>query len=199
MRHGHSEADIENKIESLYNSPLTAKGLEQANKAAEYYRQQGIEFEEILSSPLSRALETAEIIGKTQNIEPVIFDILKEADRGILCGMNREEADELFPRKPFKSFSDLYPNETGENTYELRSRAYIAISEIMKRKSNSILVVSHGTILNEILLSLLAMPSLINDKHGYMFTFDDCEYIHFMHKKDTEKLIMREKRIARLD
>lgn len=199
MRHGHSIADIENKIESLYDSPLTEEGISQAKAAADYYRFKGIRFDEILSSPLLRAWETAAIIGKEQNIPLLRVDSLKEADRGILCGMDRKKADELYPRTAFRGFSDLYPDESGENTYALRSRAYAAINEIFLRKADCILVVSHGAILNEILLSLLAMPSLINDKHGYAFSLDDCEYIHFLHKSDSEKLIMIEKRMAKHD
>lgn len=199
MRHGHSQADVENKIESLYDSRLTALGIQQARDASEYYKFKGIEFDEILSSPLLRASETAEIIGSSQNLQPLYIDCLKEADRGILCGMDRDEAQRLYPRKPFKSFSEYYPNESGENVYALRSRAYKAINEIMTRQSKCVLVVSHGTLLNEIIQSLLAIPSLINEQHGSVFSFKDCEYIHFKYYENMERLVMVEKRIARRD
>ena len=199
MRHGHSITDIENKIESLYDSVLTETGVEQAKEASIYFKLKGIVFDEILSSPLLRAKETAEIIGNAQKITPTVLNSLKEVDRGILCGMNKKEADDLYPRSEFKNFTDLYPQESGENTYDVRSRSYKAINEVMKRKTNHILVVSHGAILNEIMLSLLSMPSLINEKHGYMFSFDDCEYMHLMRNINSEKLALLEKRVARRD
>ena len=62
LRHGRSEADDLNLMEGRYNSKLTKEGIQQAENLAQRWKQQKINFDQILCSPLQRATKTAEII-----------------------------------------------------------------------------------------------------------------------------------------
>ncbi|MDP2655923.1 MAG: histidine phosphatase family protein, partial [bacterium] len=61
VRHGQSEGNVGTVFQPL-NSPLTEKGREQAEYIAE--RAASLSFESVVSSPLTRARETAEAIAK---------------------------------------------------------------------------------------------------------------------------------------
>ena len=116
IRHGESKADLENKIESRYDAELTEKGDEEARLASIYFKEKGIHFSQIISSPLKRALKTAKLIAENQNTEIIIDADLAEIDRGILCGLDRVEADEKYPRKSYRTHYDYYPENSCEST-----------------------------------------------------------------------------------
>lgn len=66
LRHG--EAGKRASIPSRdFERSLTASGREEMEKIARSMEQMGLEFDKILTSPLTRARETAEILAKFQN------------------------------------------------------------------------------------------------------------------------------------
>ena len=61
-RHGETVWNVENKICGMTDSPLTARGQEQARQLGALVRDSGLHIDEILYSPLSRAADTAKAI-----------------------------------------------------------------------------------------------------------------------------------------
>lgn len=80
MRHGIAQAKDDPKIESDDERELTKKGAKRARKVAKGLRALNIPFDRIVTSPLPRARETADIVAK-------IFDMKEQV----------EEAEELKP------------------------------------------------------------------------------------------------------
>jgi len=197
IRHGESKADLENKIESRYDAELTEKGNEEARLASIYFKEKGIEFTQILSSPLKRAVKTAKLIAENQNTEMIIDADLAEIDRGVLCGLDRVEADEKYPRKLYRTHYDYYPENSGESAYLVRSRANRMLQKIMSADTERLLVVSHGAFLNGLLSALLMIPDSFNEETGGFFAFRDCEYIHIKKKPESDKFVILEKGIAK--
>lgn len=60
MRHGESEFNKANRWTGSTNSPLTQKGLKQSLSAGQELKKSGAKFDVIISSPLTRAFQTAE-------------------------------------------------------------------------------------------------------------------------------------------
>lgn len=187
MRHGESTADIENKIESRYDAALTEKGLEQAKKISSFFKENQIDFQKIISSPLKRAKETSKIISEQLKVEIIYDELLMEFDRGILCGLKRKEADEKYPAPYFRNRFDRFPENSGESVLELRTRALLFLNKIISSKKEKILVVSHGRFLNELISVILNIPTLYNESNGTIFSFNDCEYLRlkYIEKKDS--------------
>ena len=96
VRHGQSVADIENRYEGRADFPLTSLGYEQAVKLALWIKDK-YPPDFIVSSPLKRTSETAEIISKEVNIEVKYDNDLMELDSGLLAGLLKSEADIKFP------------------------------------------------------------------------------------------------------
>jgi phosphohistidine phosphatase len=76
-------ADAEDFSGNDFERKLTPKGHDQAARVGKFCKQNGIKPEVFLASPLVRARETAEIVGKKTGVTPVIADWLA-------CGMTPE-------------------------------------------------------------------------------------------------------------
>lgn len=161
IRHGHSQADLEDRHEGRADFPLTELGERQALLAAQWIR---IHYppELILSSTLKRASKTAEIISEATGT-PVLFEpALMEWNNGLLAGLLREEAAVRFPlpeggRKPHDTFAET------ESIIEFRARAEMFWSRftheyVEQDRFHRIALVSHGGLINMLFHCLLALP-----------------------------------------
>ena len=78
VRHGETYWNVENKICGATDIALTERGHQQAVETGKMLVERNIQFEEILSSPLVRASETArhisEITGIPMRIEPRLIE-----------------------------------------------------------------------------------------------------------------------------
>lgn len=137
VRHGQSEANLKGLFAGQRdNSLLTEKGREQAKVTAENINDTKIKFDQIISSPLLRSLETATIIATKLGYDPNNIKIDKritEYDMGSLTGT------------PIKNISSivLSQGENAEDTELFKKRVVDCIKELSDLDQN-ILVVSHA-------------------------------------------------------
>ena len=90
LRHGQAKNNTERVLAGRTPGiPLTEKGIDQAEKAAEFLEEMNISA--IYSSPIERAKDTAEIIGKHNSIDVRIDDRLIELDMGKFTGVPYDE------------------------------------------------------------------------------------------------------------
>jgi phosphohistidine phosphatase len=75
LRHGIAAAGDEPGIESDGERPLTPKGIKRMRKEAKGLRRLGIVFDAILTSPLVRARQTAEIVAEILSLESQLQEI----------------------------------------------------------------------------------------------------------------------------
>ena len=80
VRHGETTWNKRKKLQGQHDTKLTPRGLEQARLAGQGMKD--IPFDYIISSPLSRARMTAEIIRGDRDLEIDFDDRLKEIDFG---------------------------------------------------------------------------------------------------------------------
>lgn len=90
MRHGESHANADGVFAGpSYSAPLTEQGRLQAQAEGARIKRQNVTFDRIVSSPIERAKETAEIIAKAIgfDLHSIVFDKrLSEYDMGALSG-----------------------------------------------------------------------------------------------------------------
>ena len=90
LRHGQAKNNTERVLAGRTPGiPLTEKGIDQAEKAAEFLEEMNIST--IYSSPIERAKNTAEIVGKHNSIDVRIDDRLIELDMGKFTGVPYDE------------------------------------------------------------------------------------------------------------
>jgi 2,3-bisphosphoglycerate-dependent phosphoglycerate mutase len=180
LRHGRSRADDEEVHEGRYDSPLTDIGRAQAHARAQVFLTRNIGFDQIISSPLQRAFETASMIGHMLNTPVETDPGWMEMDNGPLAGLSMAVAAERYPppafRNPYEPFCT-----TGESDWELYRRAAGAVERVIRRGAGQYLVVAHGGILNAALRSIAGIPPSANHQ-GLVFGFGDTGYARFVYE-----------------
>ena len=145
IRHGQTELNISNALQGRSDHPLNDTGIRQAMEAAE--RLKGISFAAVYSSPLIRAVRTAEIIVPT--LEPVIDERLIEMEYGPYEGKSfRELGPEVLT-----FFRDFVHNPAPEGMEPLDSvvRRGGEFMEARCRTRENILVSTHAIAMKGIL------------------------------------------------
>ena len=80
VRHGQTQLNRKSVLQGRSDHPLNDVGREQAKSVGDAFRDAGIVFDKVYSSPLGRAVETAELIAGDAPIE--VEEALIEMDYG---------------------------------------------------------------------------------------------------------------------
>ena len=123
LRHAQSTWNAEGRWQGHADPPLSAEGKQTAKAAAPQYSH----ISRVVSSPLVRATETAEIIAESSGTSHVATNPgLTERDLGEWTGLTRSEVDE---RWPGYLSGHKWP-ESAETTEAFRKRVLEAIHSI---------------------------------------------------------------------
>lgn len=139
VRHGQTDWNLQHKIQGRTDIELNQIGINQAIETAEKLKFTDIDL--IISSPLKRALQTAEIIAGERNI-PIITDE-RIAER--CFGEFERMMDTAFDEKEFWSYSKNKKYEKAECIKDFFHRIYGFIDELKEKyEYKRILIASHG-------------------------------------------------------
>ena len=180
LRHGESVGNAEERFQGQSDFPLTEAGRGQALALAERWLMEGKKFDLVVTSPLSRAKETAEIVAGKLNVPVEENSIWMERNAGEVSGLTREEASKLFPEPEFTTPYDAF-GESGEGDWELFLRAGKALHELLKRPAGKYLIVSHGGLLNKVMYVILGIPVQANF-NGPRFRFNNTGFAEFNYR-----------------
>jgi broad specificity phosphatase PhoE len=146
LRHGLSVANENGIVQGQMDFPLSELGIAQVNALAAYWSDHHVEFDHLISSPLSRASSTAEILGQALQIQVEYDEHWMERLSGTAQGKAYEEIGKLVANRLQPSSHDpLF--EQGESEWDLFLRAAAAVQQLVRRPAGSYLIVSHGAIL----------------------------------------------------
>ena len=180
LRHGESVGNAEERFQGQSDFPLTEAGREQARALADRWLREGMKFDLALTSPLSRARETAEIVAGKLNVPLEANSIWLERNAGEVSGLTREEASKLFPEPEFTTPYDAF-GESGEGDWELFLRAGKAVHELIKRPAGKYLIVTHGGLLNKVMYVILGIPVQLSN-NGPRFRFNNTGFAEFNYR-----------------
>jgi broad specificity phosphatase PhoE len=144
VRHGETESNAIGRWQGWLDSPLTPKGITQAEALSAKIKELDVSF--FYTSSSGRAIETAKLLRK--DLEWSTSDDLREICLGEFEGLTKEEAKVLAPQK-IKDFyekpSQYSPLGHGETFFQLQERTEKVINAIAtKHLGQSIVIVSHG-------------------------------------------------------
>lgn len=191
VRHGETEWNAEKKFQGQLNSPLTENGIKKIEELGKELRD--TVFDEVYTSQMGRAVETAQIILKLNKNEAdkgrrTQLQRMKELNEihfGEWQGMTFDEIEKAYPSESYNYFNN--PGEYtawkigGEDLSEGLERFLKGMNRIAKNHSTgNILVVTHGTVL-ELFLNYLDSKDtadlderkLIGNGEYKIFTFSD--------------------------
>ncbi|MCY7688648.1 histidine phosphatase family protein [Bacillus altitudinis] len=144
VRHGETDWNAAKRIQGRTDIPLNDTGKWQAEQTGLYLKD--AHWDIVISSPLSRAKETAHLILQHVHAPLVIMDDFIERDYGDAEGMSFEERQKLFPNKQ-------YPNM--EPLSALQDRMLEGIEKVRATYPDQrVLIVAHGAAIHALLTSL---------------------------------------------
>ncbi|MCB1246814.1 MAG: histidine phosphatase family protein [Acidimicrobiia bacterium] len=160
IRHGQSEGNVSGEWHGITESALTQVGREQAHAAAPYAPTVGPMF----SSPLSRAFDTARIIGSVREAVPNVEPGLVEMSFGEWEGLTTAEilaryADEMSVYE--RGDGDAIPRGvSGESLTGVGERMVSTVASLATRTNGSSFVaVSHGASIRAFALNVLGVAN----------------------------------------
>jgi 2,3-bisphosphoglycerate-dependent phosphoglycerate mutase len=179
LRHGESVGNANGYFQGQNDFPLSEIGLAQVHALADRWVGEKVKFNLVLTSPLSRALQTAEIIAAALNASVEQDPMWMERDNGKLSGTKREASQQTLPKPAFLNIYQPFAG-TGEGDWELYLRAGQALHNLISRPPARYLVVSHGGLLNQVMYTILGITPQANYS-GARFRFENTGFASFMY------------------
>lgn len=163
LRHGQTAHSVERRFSGTAGDPpLTATGRAQARAAAGMLR--GTAYEVVVSSPLRRARQTAEALGR----EVVLDEGFRETDFGVWEGFTFAEIGERWPEELQAWLADPTVAPPGGESFadtEVRVRAALDRT-LVAYQGGRIVIVSHVTPIKTLVrIALEAPPSALYRLH----------------------------------
>lgn len=201
VRHAENPANITKEFSCRkVDYPLTQKGILQAQQTAVYFRDERIDA--IYSSPLKRAVQTAEIIGNALDLPVTVIEHFREMNVGDLEDgpptlENWAFHDRIVAEWLRGSYTVAFPG--GEDYLTLLDRMRAGLTTALRgREDQRIVIVGHGGIftatigalcpnasLPEILrhpshncsVSIMEMEHATNELVGTLRSWASCDHI----------------------
>lgn len=148
IRHGQTDYNAAGLTQGVLDIDLNETGKNQAKHAAPLLKERGIT--SIISSPMRRAKQTAEILNEVLHL-PVTYETeLREASFG------DKEGQVALPWFP-DWVAGNYTPENAESFNEVVERTNLALCHILSTKNAPVLIVAHGGILR-VIRTLMELP-----------------------------------------
>ena len=140
IRHGKTDWNLQSRMQGQSNIQLNQTGIDQANEIRELIEEKDIDI--IISSPLDRTKQTAQIINKNMNKKIEYNEKIMERNFGILEGKTTNEIKDLDEYFEYHNNKEL---ENGEKIQDFVVRVFEGMEQIEKEHQNkNILIVTHG-------------------------------------------------------
>ena len=167
LRHGQTEMSAERRFAGRGDIPLTSTGVEQAAAAAVRLADRG-GIDVVLTSPLLRALRTAEAVAHAVGVPLTVDPDLVETDFGDWEGMTFGEVLARWPDEMEAWRADVSAAPPGGESFAaVAKRVDAALDRLLtERKGQTVVVVSHVTPIKTLVCrALLAPPAAMFRMH----------------------------------
>lgn len=142
IRHGQTDWNLQGRFQGREDIELNENGISQARECGRALK--GEIFKAVITSPLSRARKTAEIIAENVSIDRVIVDEgIIERDFSKVSGLTPKE------REAFYISGEKDDKEPWEDLYKRMFRCIKKYAELFY--GQNIIMVSHGASINAVL------------------------------------------------
>ena len=199
-RHGETVWNVEKIYRGRTDVNLDEVGIKQAELLGKYLSKW--ELEAIYSSPLQRALDTANIISRYQKIGVHIAEGLTDFDYGEWQSLAEHEVKRLYPTL----YNEWHNNPhklrmpDGESLEDVRGRAVEVVNSVLSKYQGSVVLVSHRVVNKVLICSLLGLDNshfwnIKQDVGGItIFNYSDGRFVLTRHN-DTSHMAELQKSI----
>ena len=177
VRHGETDWNLHGRLQGSSDIPLNRTGRAQAREAAHHFTDR--DWDLLVSSPLSRASETADIIGEHIGLtRSATYDDLAERHFGEAEGMTDWEA---YHEWPHGWYPGLEPRSA------VAERGLRTVRDLATDNPDSaIIVVTHGGVIRAILdvVHTMRSPRILNAAVSTLSIDDDRWLVHSINGVD---------------
>lgn len=184
-RHGETEWNVEEVFRGTIDIELNQTGISQAGLLAKYLSERHIDA--VYSSPLQRALKTAEAIASNHGLSVEIAPGLIDFNFGVWQGLSLQEVRERYPElfKEWASHPDKVKIPGGESLNAVRKRAMSLVDKIAAGARGTVALVAHRVVNKVLICALLGL----DNSHFWNIRQDNCGITTFTYEKGRSVLI----------
>jgi len=179
-RHGETAWNVEEIFRGRLDIELNETGIKQAQLLAEYLSHSNIKA--VYSSPLRRALKTAEMIAGYHRLEVKTAPGLTDLDFGEWQGLSHQKVKDRYRRlyEKWVNHPDRVRMPAGESLDVVRKRATGLVDEIVNRTTaGSVVLVAHRVVNKVLICALLGL----DNSHFWDIRQDTCAITVFTLEK----------------
>ena len=151
VRHGKDDDTLRG---GWSQQPLTDEGEVQAAELADFVQKSGLGIQQIYSSDLLRAMQTAQIVADSLRLPIAPKPEFREANNGNLAGMKNELAAEQYPGLYWNTLAweQQYPGgESPKEFYERIRCAWDVLQKDILERNENVMLVTRGGVMHVIL------------------------------------------------
>jgi broad specificity phosphatase PhoE len=167
LRHGETLWNREGRYQGCVDVRLSPDGVAQAEAVSLALAERSLAA--IYSSPLRRALETAEAIAAPHGLAVALDPAFREICHGLWEGLTAREVRARFPDlyARWRATPETVTMPEGESLTEVRARVLDGLERLRaKHEGDTVCLVAHGTPVRLLLLEALGLPP------GRLWAFD---------------------------
>ncbi len=159
VRHGETAWNVQKIFRGRTDISLDEVGVKQAELLGKYLS--NWQLEAIYSSPLKRALDTANIIARYQKVGVFVAQGLIDFDYGEWRSHPESEVKKLYPNLYHEWHTNPHRIKMpgGESLRNVRRRASQAVNDVLAKHQGNILLVSHRVVLKVLICYLLGLDN----------------------------------------
>ena len=185
VRHGETEWNAGAIFRGRADVNLNEKGAVQAMLLSEYLKNSRLEA--VYSSPLQRALHTAERIAKPHSLDVMTEPALVDLDYGEWQGMPLIEVKKIYKNLYIKweTSPQIVTFPGGESLDMVRNRSIAMVNKVIKKHEGTVVLVSHRVVNKVLICSLLDLDT----SHFWNIRQETCGISAFSYEKGRFVLI----------
>lgn len=184
-RHGETDWNVAEVFRGKIDVSLNETGLKQAELLGKYLK--GVKIAAIYSSPLKRALRTAEAIAHHHALKINIAQGLIDFNYGEWQGLSHQEVKDRYGElyAQWVSHPERIRMPAGESLDDVRERAMAVVDDVVERYNDgAVIMVSHRVVHKVLICALLGL----DNSHFWNIRLDTCGITSFSH--EGERLVL---------
>jgi len=181
IRHGNTAWNVDEIFRGRADVELNESGIKQAELLAKYL--EDVPLEVVYSSPLKRALKTAEIIAGPRGVGVRPSQELIDFDYGEWQGISHDTVKDRYRAlyEKWLTKPHLVKITKGESLNDVKKRAVSLVNQVTSRHQGIVALVSHRVILKVIICTLLGL----DNSHFWNIKVDTCGITTFIYKGES--------------
>ncbi|KUK13426.1 MAG: phosphoserine phosphatase [bacterium] len=181
IRHGECEGNRAGLFRGRIDFPLNGNGIKQAEALRDELKR--FKLDVVYSSPLSRALRTAEIVGEPHGLTPIVEEGFNNINLGLWEGRVKKEIEREYPREwgIWVTVPENLNLPGAEKVDDVKERSYSALLRILEEhRGETVVIVTHRAVLKPLFAAMFE----IKKPYFWKFHFDTASYSIVEYRKE---------------